>query len=82
MSIKDRGEHQPIPDWHRDILDKRAVDFEKRKIKGEPWETVKERILQGLEKEWLEEIDRRIHAYESGASTPIPAEEVFREFLD
>lgn len=35
-----------------------------------------------LEKVWLEEIDRRLLAYEAGNSVPIPADEVFAEFLD
>lgn len=36
----------------------------------------------GLEKIWLEEIDRRLIAYNAGQSKPIPADEVFSELLD
>ena len=38
----------PVPEWHRDILDKRVRDYEADPDRGESWESVRDRLQAKL----------------------------------
>ena len=40
----------PVPDWHREALDKRLKDFEANPDAGESWDIVRDRLRDSLRK--------------------------------
>jgi putative addiction module component (TIGR02574 family) len=40
----------PVPDWHREVLDKRLKDFEATPDAGESWDIVRDRLRDNLRK--------------------------------
>ena len=40
----------PVPDWHREVLDKRLKDFEATPDAGESWDVVRDRLRDKLTK--------------------------------
>lgn len=39
-SIREEEEREPIPEWHKKILDERLAEIERRGSQGRPWREV------------------------------------------
>ncbi len=49
-SIEADADGLPLPDWHRDELDKRLATHAADPSSGEEWSVVRKRLLEGLQK--------------------------------
>ena len=45
--IAAKEDRVPVPDWHREILDKRLEDLEANPRAGRPWEEVRANLFKG-----------------------------------